>query len=368
MKKIAILTFHDACNYGAFLQAKALSEYIGQLPNVKAYVLNYKNKKVEDNYSVKGIFFSSKSLKQALLKILRIKDIIKRNRIFHKYQNESFDFVDINELEKVNICKVIVGSDQVWNLNLTGNDLNYFLPFVKPECRVSYAASAGQVKNNMDKNVLKKELKDFSAVSVREQELCDLINELDGSCKATMCIDPVFLKTKQEWIEYAKVPRTHMDFPYVLVFIMGVSKQADKVVNCAVEYARKHQESVFLVGDQERWYKYRNVKHYGVASPREFINLIDGASCVFTNSFHATAFSIILKTPFYTEINIRNSERIEHLLEITGLVPRSMYDGKIDTSNMSEIDWKKVEEKLKSEIEVSKSYLMNVIEGDCTIE
>ena len=31
MNKIGILTFYNACNYGAFLQAKALKEYFSAL-------------------------------------------------------------------------------------------------------------------------------------------------------------------------------------------------------------------------------------------------------------------------------------------------------------------------------------------------
>ena len=46
MKKIAILTFHNACNYGAFLQAKALLEFIGAKDNVEAYIIDYKNKNI----------------------------------------------------------------------------------------------------------------------------------------------------------------------------------------------------------------------------------------------------------------------------------------------------------------------------------
>lgn len=70
---------------------------------------------------------------------------------------------------------------------------------------------------------------------------------------------------------------------------MGVSKQADKIVDAAVKCANENNLHILILGDQERWYKYRHIKHYGVASPREFIRLIAEATCVFTNSFHATA-------------------------------------------------------------------------------
>ena len=361
MKKIAILTFHNACNYGAFLQAKALSEYIGKLPDVKVFVLNYKNKNVENNYSIKGIFSSSQSLKSKFLKIARIKDIVKRNKIFRQYQTETFNLIDLEKLRNENFDKVVVGSDQVWNMRLTGGDLNYFLPFVQPECRVPYAASAGQVNENIDKNTIKEKLKNFSAISVREQGLSDLINELAIGRKAAICIDPVFLKTKYEWESYAKTSKEFINSPYILAFIMGVSKKADEVVNCALKYGLKTGNKVLLVADQERWYKYRNIKHYGVANPREFISLIAGASCVFTNSFHATAFSIILNSPFYTEINIQNSERVKYLLNVVGLESRAMYDGNLSSPYTTEINWECVMYKLSPEIEKSKKFLDSVV-------
>lgn len=56
--------------------------------------------------------------------------------------------IKIDEINNLKIDKVIVGSDQVWNFELTDYDMNYFLPFVKSECRVSYSASAGSIKED----------------------------------------------------------------------------------------------------------------------------------------------------------------------------------------------------------------------------
>ena len=46
MKKIGILTFHNACNYGAFLQTKALSEFINEQCEREVYIVDYKNKSI----------------------------------------------------------------------------------------------------------------------------------------------------------------------------------------------------------------------------------------------------------------------------------------------------------------------------------
>lgn len=138
---------------------------------------------------------------------------------------------------------------------------------------------------------------------------------------------------------------------------MGVSKLADYIVRRALEVGKKNNCQVILIGDQERWYKYRQVKHFGVATPREFIKLIDSAKCVFTNSFHATAFSIILNSSFYTEMNISNNGRIESLLNLAGLESRKMYDGKLNSLYTTKINWDIVTKKLQPEIEKSKKFL-----------
>lgn len=361
MKRIGILTFHNACNYGAFLQAKSLSEFIDEMDDAEAYVIDYKNNKITEDYSVASVFDFKQGLRTTLLKILRLRDIMKRNRIFHDFQQNTFKYVDLEKSSDFKMDKVIVGSDQVWNLSLTDSDLNYFLPFVKPEARVSYAASVGENAVNIDRDLFKSQLSTFSAISVRENDLRNVINSLGIKNKACTCIDPVFLKDQLSWRQYANDVDLPIKDPYMVVFIMGVSKQADYMVNRAIEISETSGNKLILVGDQERWYKYRNVKHFGVATPKEFIKLIDGANCVFTNSFHATAFSIILNSPFYVEMNIKNSTRIESLLSLAGLESRAMYNGKINSSYSEMIDWKFVGDRLQTEIEKSQDYIYSIL-------
>lgn len=323
----------------------------------KEHIVDYKNKSIINDYSVRNVFNFNQGLKTIILKLMRLPDILKRNSIFNMYQKDTFKLVKVNDISEYKISKVVVGSDQVWNLELTGGDLNYFLPFVEPECRISYAASVGHVGDNIDKKIFEEKLSLFDSISVREKELADMINSLNINKKAVICMDPVFLKSKLAWKEYIADTDININFPYILVFIMGVSKQADYIVRRALEVGKKNNCQVILIGDQERWYKYRQVKHFGVATPREFIKLIDSAKCVFTNSFHATAFSIILNSSFYTEMNISNNGRIESLLNLAGLESRKMYDGKLNSLYTTKINWDIVTKKLQPEIEKSKKFL-----------
>ena len=47
MKKIGILTFHNAYNFGAVLQAYALKEYLQKNSNCTVEIVNYKNEQIE---------------------------------------------------------------------------------------------------------------------------------------------------------------------------------------------------------------------------------------------------------------------------------------------------------------------------------
>lgn len=59
--------------------------------------------------------------------------------------------------------------------------------------------------------------------------------------------------------------------------------------------------------------------------PKEFVNLIDNAEVVFTDSFHGTAFSINMNTPFYSLTKERSKDnRKAELLERLGLGSRKL--------------------------------------------
>ena len=60
-----------------------------------------------------------------------------------------------------------------------------------------------------------------------------------------------------------------------------------------------------------------------VCSPSEFVALVKNARCVVTTSFHGTAFSVILGTPFYTlKLNDGSDGRAQNLLDSINLSDR----------------------------------------------
>lgn len=340
MKKIGILTFHSANNYGAVLQAMSLQN---QLLNVGAEVsiINYRPKFIQDEYAI--LSHKKLTVKNRILDLAKVPDGIRRNVLFEKFRR-----VSLHETEKIhcaedmqNLCKsyerIIVGSDQIWNFDITKGDCCYFLDCVdKPLKKFSYAASTGDYEFSKDEaERIKNLLADFDGITVREDKTRILLGEKMRIPDVMTVLDPVFLTDRDEWLMLAKKPK---EDHYILYFQMGVSPKA----NPSIEFAKKLSEEngipLLYISDQERWYKHRDIKHVGVVDPAQFLGYIANAKYVVTNSFHATAFSIILNVPFFVEINIARSDRIKNLLTMFKLEQRGLKSGVLE-KDYGMIDW-----------------------------
>ena len=117
-----------------------------------------------------------------------------------------------------------------------------------------------------------------------------------------------------------------------------------------------------MLWDHETWFKYRVVKHIGAVGPAEFLQWIAGAKCVVTNSFHATAFSIILNTPFYVETEIERKDRVLNILDVFKLKKCGLVEGKSENGTViPEIEWSAVNSLLNNERKKSLDYIDRIL-------
>lgn len=70
MKKIGILTFHNAYNFGAVLQAYALKEYLQKNSNCTVEIVNYKNEQIEKEKSRWKSLFNNNVIKELARKLV----------------------------------------------------------------------------------------------------------------------------------------------------------------------------------------------------------------------------------------------------------------------------------------------------------
>lgn len=124
-----VITFHKAINYGAVLQTYALQKFICD-KGIQCEVIDYDCEAFKDNYKPFKIYNKNlKGLVSALVQYPYKKRKIKKFNDFRKnHINISSTVYTRGNIENSNNIydKFIVGSDQVWNYNLTDFDETYF--------------------------------------------------------------------------------------------------------------------------------------------------------------------------------------------------------------------------------------------------
>ncbi|MCM1139415.1 MAG: polysaccharide pyruvyl transferase family protein [Muribaculum sp.] len=368
--RIFTLTCHDVYNYGASLQAFALQRFLSS-KNHEVKIIDYKptylNTKYRLNWHVdrKSPYYEKckRSMIFHLLYVLR-RYIIQHKTISRKISFDLFTkkYLDLTDTYEsyLELCHnapdgdvYIVGSDQVWNNNplLNGWDASFFLQFGKDNVkRISYAASLGSTQECTD--LMARWIRTFDAVSIREWTSLQLLDKTN--VKITVVCDPVFLLSRRQWIDFLDLKEKRTG--YILVYSLSANNKNMMSQARAMAKLMKLEIHYLSVDKKER-----NVRNINGTGPIDFLQEILNAVCVFSDSFHATAFSVIFKRPFYTYMfkNEKASQRMKCLLEDLNLTERYM---PADVLKQSTIDWNCVGDNLKRYADKSMNWLINSIQ------
>lgn len=354
--RIGIITFHNTLNYGAHLQAYALCQFFKD----RGYfceIIDYRCKAITDVYDL-HFWKHFNSIAGFMQYLLSVSDLKKKKQKFEEFLVPYYsDKVYVNETkEDMNFeyDRFIVGSDQVWNTELTENDITFFLDFVKKRTCISYAASIG--KNHLtdeDIKIFKKYLNKFDRISVREDTALNLLQEI-GMEHVEQMIDPTFLISKKVWLNIAnKAVRYRIKEKYVLVYEQGRGTYG---LTFAKQLAREKGIDIVIVHAYAR--KYRGVKNIRDASLEEFLYLIIHADCVVTTSFHGMALSLILEKDFYYEekSNINNANsRLQSLARLFKIENRRIIQGMNKTA-AEKIDYQFVRKVIEEQQKRTESF------------
>lgn len=358
--KIGILTYHKTTNYGAIFQAYALQKFINS-KKIDCEIIDYNNKILIKRYNfnpLKSSGFKEFSKKAMLLFpnwTLKRKFIkFAKNNI--KISSENYNEKNIKSSDKF-YDSFISGSDQVWNLELSGYDKNYFMMFTEDRIkRNSYAASIG--KNNFNSEI-KKELLNLinnqNKVSLREIESVDYVQKLGIKPDISNHIDPVFLITKEEWESLSIYQKNS---PYIFVYEVT---RTNYLREFAVYLAKKKNlKIVFISGSSKKIPKSKKIKS---ASPEEFLGYIKNAEYVVTSSFHGMALSIIFNKKFFYDIPDQGNglgTRLESLAQIFDLKSRKI-PMNFNDYEKKEINYEKINQKINKEKNISSDYIDEII-------
>lgn len=326
MKKIGILTFHCADNYGAVLQAYALSKKVRDF-GFDVEFINFVPPIVRDYYE------SSYSIKESIAKY-GIKHTIRRkvsdsvhfsrnNYRLNNFNDFRSEFLNISPSSYNNSSElkdadfdydyVITGSDQVWNPDFfieTGGA--YFLDFVKPDAKkISYAPSIARELEEKHYQHFRNYLKDFDNISIRERSAHELIIKLTDK-PVDVTIDPTFLLESSEWMAIST--KVTPKEAYILVYDLIKDPITVAITN------KLSQQKGYKVISYSNGKGYSNwSKSFAGCNPIEFLGLIQNANFIVTSSFHGTAFAIIFNKSFYTISHPTRGSRMVDLLTEIGL-------------------------------------------------
>lgn len=358
---IGILTFHRATNYGALLQTYGLSRFIQEKLNADNEIIDYRNLLIEEQYH----FSLPKRFNR---------DYVRRiyNLFYYRKRNQKFK----SFLTKLNISNIsytrdtinmsnkrydffIVGSDQVFNPELTDNDTTYYLDFVSSEAvKFSYAASFG---NGVSSDLLKRRsvlLCDFDGLSIREySDFLKYIKTVNSSAHNHM--DPSFLLTKEEWKRFVSRDLAPRKDKYIFVYEMHRSLELD---NYILKLQRELGYSVFVLSNcsKKNRYDWNLINEIGI---EEFLSTIYYSEYIVTNSFHGTVFSVIFEKLFHSVI-FENSkitnDRAYELLKMLS-IDEYVIDENIVLWDDGFYKEKEVNKVLNNKREESKVYLMSLL-------
>ncbi|HIF9387711.1 TPA: polysaccharide pyruvyl transferase family protein [Photobacterium damselae] len=359
MKKIGIITFHRAHNYGAVLQAYALEKAIKKLGYDVGFI-DSQNEIIREAYTLFPKF-KLINFEQCFRKCLHlVLDFKRKHKRYHEFENfisENLSTISVKN-QFITFDSVVLGSDQIWNHSYTNGFDNLYFGIsdeFKANKRISYAASMGKSELNEElMKDFKAKLNEINEIGVREETLKDYIQENIGF-NSEVNLDPTLLLDKDDWLDVCSENNQSGD--YLLVYEV----QSNPITMDIVDYISKQTGLMVVVLSAKT--DFRMSKNYITdASPKEFVSLFRHASYVVTTSFHGTVFSIINNVPFTTvafnnEIDIRSKS----LLDKIGLSSRMIgCINEVDDIDLEQ-DFNSINKKLSILKNNSLRYLSNAI-------
>ena len=355
MKKIGIVTFHRAINFGGVLQSYALQQKIKDFGFDVEEIDYYSN----DVYKIYNYFYTGKFniIKTPIKIALNVAFFSKNVKIKKKFSNFRNKYICTSDLlnsknEVIDYAKkydfIISGSDQVWNKDITLNDYDFYdLSLFNSNNKISYAASVGKdVISNQEKTYYKELINQYKSVSVRESSLQ---KTLGGNTSQVM--DPVFLIEKEKWLKIKS--KAYEKEKYIFVFSLQQNNDIFKIIDSLrSNYKIIYYSKVPILK--------RNVKCVYDISPEDFLSLVYNSEMVVTNSFHCLAFSIIFNKKFISVLHKDKSSRQVDLLNKIGLSNR-IYSNNIKYLLENDVDYKSTQKIIDSEIEKSNDFLKKAL-------
>lgn len=383
MRRVGLIIANHKTNYGAHLQGFATQHVIDSMGVETAIIdiFGVKGKKyyvdwgfcvamyhtLMNKFRKKGRVIGDNQFKHNLMERTELSQDFRTKR-FHDIKYYS-DYKEILNDAK-GFSTIMIGSDQLWIPGVSFGPL-LSLRFV-PEGvkRASYATSLGVLE--LPKycwNSARDMWTNIDYLSVREEQGANIIRKVCGNkVDVKVVVDPTYLMTKEQWENVIPVQKM-CNKKYVFCYFLGDDVNSKL---CAKRYAEKHNLHLVSILSCESYSEIDRTfadEIVGAATPEEFINWIRGAECVFTDSFHGLAFSVINHKQFFVfyrkrkDVKQSRNSRIDNILSMWNCEVRLITDPTMEwtNKNVAPIDYTHVESLITEKRNESLEFLKRAI-------
>lgn len=300
IRKVGIVTYQNGKNYGGFLQAYSLQKILETNKDVKVDIINYKSLR----FIIKEVItlLNSKNPIKIILNFLSFFSYF----IYRKKLNLKKFTIIKKKAIKEKYAHTIYGSDEIWNFNnnLVGFDSFYFGDGCNQK-KIAFSVSFGTVKENQKQlPKIKKYLKKFSKISVRDTHSSKILNNLDIQNQLTL--DPVFLYDFKD--ELSKINFKNQNKKYILIYGLISDK---KIIENIKLYKKNKNYEIISIGYYNRWVD-KNIV-YSI-DPFLFLKIFKNSEKVFTSMFHGVILSLKFNKKFFI---IKDNYRVNKLSYLT---------------------------------------------------
>lgn len=340
MAKINLLTIHYGKCYGAVMQTYATCKLLKEYGHIVT-VINLVNPIKRGDW--KRLQFWKDCFREFQFWYFK-------RKYFSKLTKKGFS---IDEINLPDADLTIVGSDQVWNRDITGNfGMTYFLDYVPShQQKISLASSFGKELWEEDDDYtkcVKSLLSKFSSISVREPTGVKIINEIMGLDAMTLP-DPTIGYGHFEDLVLNHKP-IHVVYPFLLLNNASVEEKT-------IHIAKALNLPVF---------RHSIVSCRLLNGPRKWLTRIKNSDYIITDSFHGVAFSLLFNKQFFVFCaSSKKFTRIRSLLKLCSLEERyieSVEDfEQRKNALIAPIDYTSVNARLQIEQIRYRSYIQNIL-------
>lgn len=374
MEKVGLITFHASYNFGSVMQAWALQHTVEEL-GYGCDIINFRMGAQKDKYS---LFPLHGGIKLVIRNILQIAYIGQKWSSIRKY--EAFITQRLHITEELNTMSetgsrmwdydiYLAGSDQIWAHTIpefvaSQEDTRkaYYFSFVDGY-KISYASSTGEATYE-ELMPYKSLIDNFSYIAVREGKGKDLIERLIGR-KVETVLDPTYLISHEEWCRIAARFQNPSGKKYILIYSLQGRKKA-KWWREAIRilYNKLGLDVVTVVPFSP--INGEHIINRVDAGPEDILSLFANAAYILTDTFHGMSFAIHFRKQFVLLETGQADYRKKNILDKFNLMQRITYSAEECCGRITEtIDYRLIESQITKEINHSREYLKEALEGHC---